>query len=359
VAKAIAVYQQENAQIDWQYWAMLPPAESTVAAVPTAPPEEEKADIAFKLWTGGVEMAANQPQSASSAEVSDSSPAADATPASKTTPEKEPKDTLLASSSKVSLQVPKTLIRLAESVVGEAPATVSSQSEASLLPGFIESSESLDVVAQKPQKPAPNPIEDNAASPVFGENPVWEAPNLAEDTTTPAQLPQPARDQETLPTANPSTPKSIQETSSAQAYASTEKAEPTWAETREKHQSMAPVTPSASSGEGQASLGNESAEDGNSLTGAFPETRVIPPLREDFEPVALPSITKAEQGASNSHSDDRAIANSHPLPEGLRARLRARAEADNDQPSPPLKSLQDQVTEAVLELDLPTLPGLE
>jgi hypothetical protein len=89
--------------------------------------------------------------------------------------------------------------------------------------------------------------------------------------------------------------------------------------------------------------------------GAAPETKVLPPLQKDTEPLVLPGFRDQEQVepiAQGRHTKEVPS----PLPEGFLGQLRTQVETVKEDPAEGFTSVRDQITEKLFEIDFSTLP---
>jgi hypothetical protein len=191
-----------------------------------------------------------------------------------------------------------------------------------------------------------------ALSPDPPAQPAWEPADIAFGLWT---------DGQDTPDQNPADPVAIS-VGTAQSSADHR---PRWIETRERFQSMEPRPDPAQDNAPALSpppgtpASRATVLDPMKGSGAVPETRVLPPLKADFEPAALPPLAQHGEDASSATVAANQTRPSLQLPEGLLHRLQDPTGLEDHELGTRVKSVREQITAAILAMDLPTVPGLE
>ena len=295
VAKALAVYKAENPHTDWDRWALVPTADSSLVA---DQPEAEKSfgeqldEVILSFWTGDqvpVDQTASKPVLSPARPPRGGEPDATAL--------EDSVNRQGTSAERIPVQNVQEMIAL------ELPTSVSGDAQS--LPSRH------------------NQVPNQAKT--------WAAPGTEIDRST----------------------------SSA--------GEPSWWITREKNQSTAltlnsepvPLSESSSLPDPRSDAEAMILQQKGSLmqdyqdSGAVPETKVLPPLREDMESLKLPGFASSNQPAPSPQRDQQEEP-PQSLPEGLVEQLKAQITAVKQDSATGLKSVQEQVTEAILDIDLST-----
>lgn len=331
VARALEAYQQENPQIDWEQWAMFPASDTAVATQPPAPEKTStpaKEDFVFALWTDG---------SGEKTQLADASSDADS-------PRNQPKINRdfreVSPSAKPSKtgQVPRiiSVLRSGLRPAGNpmAVTAVSMDSSEALSPESLEgvspqSAEavSLDSLAAISLE-SPEPVATESTKKLPEDPPTWVATlERNQSHERPTQNSQSSRQEPYVTMAEDSLPVVSQEQPTAKVDSAADQTE----------------------AEGNPPEANTLPQ------GAAPETKVLPPLQKDTEPLVLPGFRDQEQVepiAQGRHTKEVPS----PLPEGFLGQLKTQVETVKEDPAEGFTSVRDQITEKLFEIDFSTLP---